>query len=169
MTMRCGQALNAALHEIFERDDRVYLLGEDLLDPYGGAFKITARSLDGVMVTILADNYYGYCKKEVKTQISFSANLYGLAEEEHAGGALAFATVSLGDGFVPDARFETYKREFGDRFEAIELDPATAAQGTGMNPHSVLTIHLDENDPEGPTKQAEKRVIEFFAQRLSPR
>jgi dienelactone hydrolase len=73
-----------------------------------------------------------------------------------------------GDGFVPDARFETYKREFGDRFEAIELDPATAAQGTGMNPHSVLTIHLDENDPEGPTKQAEKRVIEFFAERLSP-
>jgi hypothetical protein len=24
----------------------------------------------GVMVTIIADNYYGYCKKEVKTQIS---------------------------------------------------------------------------------------------------
>ncbi len=67
----------------------------------GGAFKITARSLDGVMVTILADNYYGYCKKEVKTQISFSANLFGLAEEEHAGGALAFATVSLGDDFLP--------------------------------------------------------------------
>ena len=45
------------------------------------------------MVTILADNYFGYCKKEVKTQISFSANLFGLAEEEHAGGALAFSTV----------------------------------------------------------------------------
>jgi pyruvate/2-oxoglutarate/acetoin dehydrogenase E1 component len=41
MTLRCGQALNAALHEIFERDERVYLLGEDLLDPYGGAFKIS--------------------------------------------------------------------------------------------------------------------------------
>ncbi len=41
MSVRCGQALNAALHEIFERDERVYLLGEDLLDPYGGAFKIS--------------------------------------------------------------------------------------------------------------------------------
>ena len=41
MSIRCGQALNAALHEIFERDERVYLLGEDLLDPYGGAFKIS--------------------------------------------------------------------------------------------------------------------------------
>ena len=28
---------------------------------------------------------------------------------------------------VPDARFETYRREFGDRFEAIELDDEDAA------------------------------------------
>jgi hypothetical protein len=68
----------------------------------GSPFKITSRSMDGVMVTILADNYFGYCKKEVKTQIGYSANLYGLAEEEHAGGALAFATFNLGDRFVPD-------------------------------------------------------------------
>ena len=54
------------------------------------------------MVTILADNYFGYCKKEVKTQIGYSANLFGLAEEEHAGGALAFATFNLGDRFVPE-------------------------------------------------------------------
>lgn len=68
----------------------------------GKAFKLTSRSMDGVMVTILADNYFGYCKKEVKTQISYSANLFGLAEEEHAGGTLAFATFNLGDRFVPD-------------------------------------------------------------------
>ncbi len=68
----------------------------------GSPFKITSRGMDGVMVTILADNYFGYCKKEVKTQIGYSANLFGLAEEEHAGGALAFATFSLGDRFAPD-------------------------------------------------------------------
>ena len=68
----------------------------------GGAFKITSRGMDGVMVTILADNYFGYCKKEVKTQIGYSANLFGLAEEEHAGGALAFAAFNLGDRFLPD-------------------------------------------------------------------
>jgi pyruvate/2-oxoglutarate/acetoin dehydrogenase E1 component len=39
---RCVQALNAALHEIFERRDDVYLIGEDLLDPYGGAFRASA-------------------------------------------------------------------------------------------------------------------------------
>ncbi len=68
----------------------------------GRPFKITSRGTEGVMVTILADNYFGYCKKEVKTQIGYSANLYGLAEEEHAGGALAFATFNLGDRFGPE-------------------------------------------------------------------
>ncbi len=68
----------------------------------GSPFKVTSRSIQGVMVTILADNYFGYCKKEIKTQIGYSANLFGMAEEEHAGGALAFATFNLGDRFVPD-------------------------------------------------------------------
>ncbi len=34
-------ALNTALHQAMSADSRVYLLGEDLLDPYGGAFKVT--------------------------------------------------------------------------------------------------------------------------------
>ena len=38
---RCVTALNAALTEAFETRDDVYLLGEDVLDPYGGAFKVT--------------------------------------------------------------------------------------------------------------------------------
>ena len=65
----------------------------------GGAFKLVCRDHRGVMVTIIADNYYGYCKKEVKTQISFAANLYGLCEEEHAGGAIAFPAYVLGQQF----------------------------------------------------------------------
>ncbi|MEX1071682.1 MAG: transketolase C-terminal domain-containing protein [Anaerolineales bacterium] len=35
------QALNRGLHEAFAQDARVYLIGEDLLDPYGGAFKVS--------------------------------------------------------------------------------------------------------------------------------
>jgi 2-oxoisovalerate dehydrogenase E1 component len=41
VSLRCVQALNGGLHEIFEARDDVYLLGEDVLDPYGGAFKVT--------------------------------------------------------------------------------------------------------------------------------
>ncbi len=71
----------------------------------------------------------------------------------------------FGDAFVPDARFESYRREFGEAFEAIELDPKDAGPDARMAPHSVLTIHLDDSDPDGPTKQAEQRVIAFFKQR----
>jgi 2-oxoisovalerate dehydrogenase E1 component len=35
-------ALNAAMTDLLENDPRVLLLGEDLHDPYGGAFKVTA-------------------------------------------------------------------------------------------------------------------------------
>ena len=61
------------------------------------------RDARGVMVTIIADNYFGYCKKEVKTQISFAANLFGLCEEEHAGGAIAFPSYVLGQDFLAGA------------------------------------------------------------------
>eukprot|EP00804_Cyclotella_cryptica_P002068 CCRYP_017838-RA/>CCRYP_017838-RA protein AED:0.04 eAED:0.03 QI:178/0.83/0.85/1/1/1/7/134/1185 len=69
----------------------------------GSPFKITLRDKRGIMVTILADNYFGYSKKEVKTQIGLSANIFGLAEEEHAGGAVAFKSYSLGKNFYPEA------------------------------------------------------------------
>jgi hypothetical protein len=72
----------------------------------------------------------------------------------------------FGDSFVPDARFETYKREFGDRFEAIEIDPKDARADPRMAmAHSVLTLHLRDDDPDGPTKKAEQRVIAFFRER----
>jgi pyruvate/2-oxoglutarate/acetoin dehydrogenase E1 component len=35
------ESLNAGLHHAFAVDERVLLLGEDVLDPYGGAFKVT--------------------------------------------------------------------------------------------------------------------------------
>ena len=65
------------------------------------------------------------------------------------------------DSLVPDARFETLKREFGDKFEAIELEDEDAAPSE-RPPHSVLTVHLAE---DGPSKAAEQRVIAFFKER----
>lgn len=65
----------------------------------GQAFKITCRDERGVMVTLIADNYFGYCKKEVKTQISYAANLSRQSEEEHAGGALVCQAYDLGEEY----------------------------------------------------------------------
>lgn len=90
--------------EATERERRDDMAWKDPEERYneGKPFKLTARDERGVIVSIIADNYFGYAKKEVKTQISYSANLLGLAEEEHAGGALVFPSYSLGTRYVPD-------------------------------------------------------------------
>ena len=50
----------------------------------------------------------------------------------------------------------------------MELDPKDAAPNALMSmAHSVLTIHLNDDDPDGPTKQVEQRVIAFFKQRTA--
>jgi hypothetical protein len=85
-----------------QRRDGMCWKKEDELYNNGGAFKLTCRDETGVIVTLIADNYYGYCKKEVKTQISFAANLFGNCEEEHAGGALVFPSYDLGEEFNGD-------------------------------------------------------------------
>lgn len=52
--------LNTALHTLFAEDPELFLLGEDILDPYGGAFKVTAglstRYPDRVLTTPISEN-----------------------------------------------------------------------------------------------------------------
>ncbi|MBL1100569.1 alpha-ketoacid dehydrogenase subunit beta [Streptomyces coffeae] len=59
VTERVVENLNHALHGLFERDGSVYLLGEDIKDPYGGAFKVTRglseRYGDRVLATPLSE------------------------------------------------------------------------------------------------------------------
>lgn len=39
--MRVVDSLNLTLHELLQSDPNVHVLGQDILDPYGGAFKVT--------------------------------------------------------------------------------------------------------------------------------
>ena len=64
------------------------------------------------MVTIIADNYYGYCKKEVKTQISFAANLYGCAKRNTPAAPSPFPTYVLGQEFRAKQRRQPEKGPF---------------------------------------------------------
>ena len=88
--------------EATERQRRDGQCWKDENELYNGgkAFKCVARDERGVIVTVVADNYFGYCKKEVKTQIGYSANLFGCVEEEHAGGAVAYPRYNLGQEFT---------------------------------------------------------------------
>ena len=78
----------------------------------GSAFKVVCRDMNGVIVTIIADNYFGYSKKEIKSQISYSANLFGGVEEEHSGGAVAFPRFNLGESYMPKIEKEMENHTF---------------------------------------------------------
>ncbi len=97
-----------------QRRDGMCWKKEDELYNSGNAFKLTCRDETGVIVTLIADNYFGYCKKEVKTQLSYAANLFGLAEEEHAGGALVFQSYDLGEEFSGDVHVKRMGHSFDE-------------------------------------------------------
>lgn len=107
--------------EATERQIRDGMCWSDENEPYnnGQAFKLTCRDEQGVIVTIIADNYFGYCKKEVKTQISFAANLLGYCEEEHAGGALVYPSFDLGEEYGGDLHAPRTEHSFA---EAVSLN-----------------------------------------------
>lgn len=128
-----------------QRQQRDKMCWEDETERYngGGAFKLTCRDASGVVITLISDNYFGYCKKEVKTQISFAANLYGGVEEEHSGGALAFPSYSLGEEFVANSRryngrtFDDVARDYGDW---IDVHP----EGYGVDKKFPDLIYVSE-------------------------
>lgn len=71
-----------------------------------------------------------------------------------------------GDITSPGERFETLRRELGNAFEGIEIDDKYAnPKSPEPKPHSVLTEDLIDEDGQ-PTKEAAKRVIAFFIERL---
>ena len=110
-----------------QRKDGMCWHDDDELYNDGQAFKIVCRDMSGVVVTIIADNYFGYSKKEIKSQISYSANLFGGVEEEHAGGALAFPRFNLGEIYLPqiseDMKEHTFERVCKQLEGAIDVKP----------------------------------------------
>jgi len=108
-----------------QRKDGMCWQDEGELYNDGEAFKLVCRDMKGVIVTIIADNYFGYSKKEVKSQISYSANLFGGCEEEHAGGALAYPRFNLGEIYLPDqvhiASGQTFEKLCAQLSENIDI------------------------------------------------
>ena len=126
-----------------QRDGMCWKSEGDLYNS-GGAFKVTCRNEEGVIVTLIADNYFGYCKKEVKTQISYAANLYGACEEEHAGGAMAFAGWSLGDEYQVDS-LAANGRTFTDVVVDYADDMELFEEGYGVDKHFPDVVYIPEN------------------------
>ena len=84
MSKRCVQVLNETLHELFAARDDVFLLGEDVLDPYGGAFKVTQGLSDA------------YPDRVYTTPIS-EASLFGVAAGMALRGQRPILEIMFGD------------------------------------------------------------------------
>lgn len=76
--------LNFALHRSMETDEQVYIIGEDILDPYGGAFKVTRG---------LSTKFPGHV---LTTPISKSA-IVGVAAGMAMRGLIPIAEIMFGD------------------------------------------------------------------------
>lgn len=71
-----------------------------------------------------------------------------------------------GDSFCRAARFAAYERALGDRFQARVLPDSAANPDAPMkNPHSVVTLHLIDEQNQ-PTRRAVDEIIDFFRARL---
>jgi len=77
-------SLNTALHSALAEDERVYLLGEDIMDPYGGAFKVS-QGLSSV-----------YGKRVITTPIS-EAGIVGVAAGMAMRGLRPVVEIMFGD------------------------------------------------------------------------
>lgn len=111
----------------------------------GKPFKICARDARGVIVSIIADNYFGYSKKEIKAQMSYSANILGLAEEEHSGGALVFPSYNLGTRFVPDTNLNSRGHSIHDVFELMKGRIEIKQEGYAIDLTYPNIVYLPEN------------------------
>ncbi len=133
--------------EASERQRRDGMCWSDARELYndGNAFKLTVRDASGVIVTLISDNYFGYCKKEVKTQISFAANLFGLVEEEHAGGALVFANHDLGSEYDAQQHRADFPYSFSEVTrlipDALNLQP----EGHAVDRQFPTVVYVPEN------------------------
>jgi dienelactone hydrolase len=89
-------------------------------------------------------------------------------KERASAGQCLLGLRFTGDPVVPASRFETLRRELGDRFISVEIDSSSGnTHGFPKAAHSVLTEHFVD-EPGNPTHDALHQVLAFFTDQLLP-
>ena len=131
---------------------------------FTGGFALAMMTEPSVVAPVLSQPSNPILGKDKKHKIDVSPAEMRCAKARFEEEDLSLIGLRFkGDGAVPGERFDMLRSEFGNHFEAIELEDKDAAPG-GMGAHSVLTVNL-KDAPGEPTKLAEERVIQFFKQR----
>jgi dienelactone hydrolase len=106
--------------------------------------------------------------RERRAALHLSPEGLAAAKKRAAEGVKILGMRFTADPLCPPERFETLRREFGEQFEAIEIDSSPGnPHGIARTAHSVVTKDLVD-EAGHPTRAALERVLGFFSERLRP-
>ncbi|MGC4897474.1 alpha-ketoacid dehydrogenase subunit beta [Micromonospora sp. DT31] len=163
---RVSAGLNHALHDLFADDDRLFLLGEDILDPSGGAFGVTrglstafprrvfgtpiseggmtgvaaglALCGDRAIVEVMFGDFITLCVDPLVNFISKSVSMYG---RRLPMGVVVRCPVGGNRGYGPTHSQNPQKHLFGvPHLQLLELSPL-------HDPRRTLSRALASGEP----------------------
>ncbi|HUC03925.1 MAG TPA: dienelactone hydrolase family protein [Acidimicrobiales bacterium] len=134
---------------------------------FTGGFALGMMVDDIVLAPVLSQPSQPFpISRRHKADIGISDADLARVKERTAAGTCVLGLRFSNDPFCFEERFDTLRRELGDKFIAVEIDSAPGNPfGHPKNAHSVLTEHLV--DEEGtPTRDALDRTLAFFRENL---
>jgi len=134
---------------------------------FSGNFALSMMLEPALMAPVLSQPSMPFpLGAERKAALHVSPEEFQCIKDRCAKGDRVLGLRFKGDRMSPPEKFETLWRELGDAFEGIELEDKDAnPDSPAPSPHSSLTVDLVDKDGE-PTREAAKRVIGFFQERL---
>jgi dienelactone hydrolase len=132
-----------------------------------GGFALAMMVDDVVVAPVLSQPSLPFpISKRFKADVGISDADLARVKERTAAGTCVLGLRFSNDPACWAARFETLRRELGDKFIAVEIDSAPGnPYGHPRTAHSVLTEHLV--DKEGtPTRAALDQTLSFFRENL---
>lgn len=132
-----------------------------------GNFALTLMMDDCMMAPVLSQPSLPFgVGAERRAGLHVSPEGLACVKRRAAAGVPVLAMRFTADPMCPKERFETLRRELGDKFEGIEIDSSPGNRyGIPRTAHSVVTTDLVDREGH-PTREALDRVLAFFAERL---
>jgi dienelactone hydrolase len=135
---------------------------------FTGGFALAMMVDDIMLAPVLSQPSLPFpLSKRFKADIGISDADLDRVKERTAAGTCLLGLRFTNDPFCFEERFDTLRRELGDKFIAVEIDSAPGNPfGHPKQAHSVLTEHLVD-EPGTPTRAALDQTLTFFREKLA--
>lgn len=134
---------------------------------FTGGFALAMMVDDLVLAPVLSQPSLPFpLSKNHVADIGISDADLARVKERASAGTCLLGLRFTNDPVCREARFDTLRRELGDKFIAVEIDSAPGnPYGHPRQAHSVLTEHLVDK-PGTPTREALDQTLAFFREKL---